>query len=84
MSILTPIPPATPLLQRALFRVPVLGWIARDVAFGSHDNIWYALVIFVTAVVLSVATWGLAALVMVALTLVPVMFAFLIVFSKPF
>lgn len=83
MSLLTPVPPALPLAQRLFYAVPVLGWIARDVAFGTSDNIWYALVIALTALVLAVATWGLPALVLAALALVPVCFGFLIVLARP-
>ncbi len=83
MSILTPIPPRTPLAARALLSLPLIGWIARDVAFGDKDNIWYALVILLTTAILSLATWGLPALVMMALLLVPVCFGLIIVFSLP-
>ena len=64
MSILTPIPPRLPLYQRLLFQVPILGWIARDVAFGSPDNAWYAAAIAATAWILAVTTWGLVAFVL--------------------
>ena len=83
MSILTPVPPSVPWPARAFFHLPVIGWMARDVAFGSADNLWYALVIALTVLILSVATWGLPALVMVALAFVPVMFTFLVVIARP-
>lgn len=83
MSILTPIPPALPWPRRLFFHIPVLGWIARDVAFGTPDNFWYALVLALTALVFSVATWGLPALVLTGLALVPVMFVLLILISRP-
>lgn len=81
MSILTPIPPATPVLKRALLQIPVLGWIARDVLFGDRDNIWYALVIVLTGLILALSTWGIAALVVTCVALVPVIFATLILIS---
>lgn len=83
MSILTPIPPRTSLPARVALSIPLIGWIARDVVFGSKDNIWYALVILVTLAGLSLATWGLPALVVMALSLVPVCFGLIIVFAKP-
>jgi hypothetical protein len=83
MSILTPIPPTTPLPARVFLAIPLIGWIARDVFFGDKDNIWYAMVIVLTALFLSVSTWGLPALVRTALALVPVCFFFLIVLSRP-
>ena len=64
MSILTPIPPRLPLYQRLLFQIPILGWIARDVAFGTDDNIWYAAAIAATIWILSISTWGLVAFVL--------------------
>ena len=42
------------------------------------DNVFYALMILLTGVVLAVQVWGLVALVMTALVAVPVMFVILI------
>jgi len=83
MSMLTPLPPSLPIVPRLIYSLPVVGWIARDVAFGDKDNIWYALVIALTAVVLAVATYGLPALVMIMLSLVPLMFLFFVAISWP-
>jgi hypothetical protein len=66
-----------PLALRLLHALPIFGQIARDIA-KDKDSIFYALVIFLTIVVLSVSTWGLVALTMTALVLVPVVFALLI------
>ncbi len=68
--------------ERAVYTIPVLGWIARDISRGV-ENVFYALVIALTLVVLAVKTWGLVALTMTALALVPVMFLWLIVISRP-
>jgi hypothetical protein len=65
------------ILTRALRALPVIGWIARDMSKGV-DNVFYALMILLTAVVLAVQVWGLVALVMTALVAVPVMFVILI------
>ncbi len=83
MSLLTPIPPSVPRPSRLVLMIPVIGWIARDVLFGDKDNIWYALVIVLTAFILALATWGLPALVMSALSLVPLCFFMIVYFSKP-
>jgi hypothetical protein len=64
-------------MTRGIYAVPIIGWIARDVA-RDIDNFWYALVIFLTVVVLAVKVWGVVALAMTALAMVPVMFAVLI------
>lgn len=71
MSILTPLPPTIPLLPRLLLQIPVLGWIARDVLFGSKDNIWYALVLIATVWIIAITTWGLVAFVLPVVMLVP-------------
>lgn len=69
---------ATTNLTRAFYAIPVLGWIARDIAEKGEENIYYALVIALTCLVLAVKTWGLVALGLTGLALVPVMFVVLI------
>lgn len=64
-----------------LHTVPVVGWIARDIAHDP-DSIWYALVILLTILVLAVKTWGIMALSLAALAMVPVMFVLLILISR--
>ena len=83
MSILTPVPPRQSFAKRAFFAIPVIGWLARDVMYGTPDNIWYLMVIIVTGLILAVATWGLPALVVTAVAFVPIYFAFLIVVASP-
>jgi hypothetical protein len=73
--------PDPSLMMRGIYAVPLVGQIARDIGSDS-SNIFYALMIFVTLVVLCVKFWGLAALAMAALTLVPVMFTLLILISR--
>ena len=68
---------ATSTLKRGFHSIPVIGWIARDIA-RDHDSIWYALVILLTVLVLAVKTWGIVALAMTALAAVPVIFVILI------
>lgn len=61
---------------------PLFGWIARDI--GRDVNIvFYMLAIALTVLVLAVKTWGLVALTMAALPMVPVMFAIFIWISLP-
>lgn len=82
MSVL-PAPPARlPLALRLLYAIPVIGWIARDISRGV-ENVFYALAIAALALVLAVKTWGLVALTLTALCLVPVMFVLLIAISRP-
>jgi hypothetical protein len=70
------------LAERALYAVPVLGWIARDISRGV-ENVFYALVILLTLLVLAVMTWGLAAITLTAVALVPVIFVLLIWVTLP-
>ncbi|MBT8412057.1 MAG: hypothetical protein KJP02_09705 [Octadecabacter sp.] len=80
---LTPLPPSLPLAKRAFYSIPVVGWLARDVMYGDHDNIYYLLVIIATAVIISFSIWGLPALVIKALIAVPFYMLFLIVVASP-
>jgi 4-hydroxybenzoate polyprenyltransferase len=83
MSDMTSSPARLPWSARLFFGIPIIGTIAREVVFGDKDNIWYALVIVLTALILSIAQWGLAALVVFYLPFVAIAFGFIIVFSKP-
>jgi hypothetical protein len=60
--------------------VPVIGWIARDIA-QEPDSVWYALVIVLTLFVLAFATWGVMVLSLLALATVPVIFAIMILIT---
>ncbi len=66
--------------ERRLHSVPVLGWIARDIA-QDPDSIWYALVILLTIFVLAIKTWGIMVLSLAALATVPVVFVVLILIT---
>lgn len=69
-------------LGRLARAVPVLGQVIRDIERDTN-SIYYLLVILLTALVLAIQTWGLPALVMTALALVPVMFVLLIFIARP-
>lgn len=69
-------------LGRFARATPVVGQVIRDIERDT-TSIYYLLVIFVTAVVLGIQTWGLPALVLTALALVPVMFVLLIILARP-
>jgi len=69
-------------LGRVARAIPVVGQVIRDIERDTN-SIFYLLVIFVTAVVLAVQTWGLPALVLTALALVPVMFVLLVFIARP-
>lgn len=69
-------------LGRFVRRLPVVGRVIREIE-READTFYYLITIFVTAVVLAVQTWGLPALVLTALTMVPVMFVVLIILARP-
>lgn len=67
---------------RPQLRIPLFSALARDI--GRDVNIiFYLLAIALTVLVLAVKTWGLVALTMAALPMVPVMFAIFIWISLP-
>jgi hypothetical protein len=74
-------PPCRPLWQRLFFAIPVIGWVAHDLLFRDADNIWYALVAFVSLWMCAVLTFGLPGLYLPALALVPVILATLILIT---
>ena len=77
------IPARKPLWLKLFLAIPVIGWVARDLMFGDKDNIWYAIIAFVSLWLSSAIVFGLPGLYLPALALVPVMFLFLIIFAKP-
>jgi hypothetical protein len=69
-------------LTQPKVQIPVLSAIARDVACDVNV-IFYLLVIALTLLVLAIKTWGLVVLTMVALCMVPLMFALFVWISWP-
>jgi hypothetical protein len=69
-------------IDRTLRALPVIGRIIREVE-REIDTVYYLIVIALTAVVLAVQAWGLPALVLTALALVPVIFILLIWVTLP-
>lgn len=63
-------------------RIPLFSSIADDIGRDSNV-IFYLLIIALTVLVLAVKAWGLAALVVVALACVPLMFAVLVWITIP-
>lgn len=72
-----------PLGQRLFHAIPVIGWVAKD-AGRDINMVFYALVIALTGLVLAVKTWGLVALTLTAVSLVPMIFALFIWMCWPF
>ena len=74
-------PAPLPFWQRLFFAIPVIGWVARDLLFGDKNNIWFALIAFVSLWLSAALTFGLPGLYLPALALVPVMFVVLVVIT---
>ncbi|MBT9385556.1 hypothetical protein KM176_16920 [Pseudooceanicola sp. CBS1P-1] len=72
-------PPAAP--KGWFYKIPVIGWMARDLARDFHGNIYYALIAVLTLLVVAVKIWGLVALGLTAVLLTPVMFVILILLT---
>ncbi len=81
MTLATP-PARLPLWQRLFFAVPVIGWVARDLLFGDKNNVWFALIGFVSLWMSSALVFGLPGLYLPALALVPVIFTVLLLITK--
>lgn len=74
--------PDLPLWQRMFFKIPVLGWVARDLLFGDKNNIWFALIGFFSLWMASALTFGLPGLYLPALAMVPIIFVVLLLITK--
>ncbi len=75
------IPARLPFWQRLFFAIPVLGWVARDLAFGDKSNVWYALIGFISLWLSCALLFGAPGLYIPALAMVPVIFVTLIVIT---
>ena len=75
------IPRPRPLWQQLLFAIPLLGWVARDVAEDTEGNLWYAVILFVSLWACSALTFGLPGLFVPALIMVPVIFTMLLLIT---
>lgn len=71
-----------PLWQRFFFKIPVLGWVARDLLFGDKNNVWFALIGFFSLWMSSALTFGLPGLYLPAVAMVPVVFLLLLLITK--
>ena len=69
-------------LSRLVRSLPVVGRVVREVE-REIDTIYYLVVIALTALVLAIQAWGLPALVLTAVALVPVIFVLLIWVTVP-
>lgn len=67
---------------RMFYALPIIGFVARDI--GRDINmVFYVLLILTTLMVFAIKIWGIAALVLAYLAIVPVIFALLIWITIP-
>lgn len=76
------LPPTLSRGERITFKLPVIGRIAKEVSYGSDDNIFYAIGAFVSLWGCSAMLFGLPGLYIPAVLMVPVMFVLLILISR--
>lgn len=69
--------------QRLFYAIPVIGWIARDIS-RDVTNVFYAVVILLTVLVLGAQVWGPVVFTLAALCAVPCMFGFFFWICWPF
>lgn len=67
--------------EKLIFRLPLLGRIYKEVAYGEADNIYYALASFISAWGCAVLLFGLPGLYIPAVCLVPVVFSVLVLIT---
>lgn len=67
---------------RFLLSLPIIGRIAGDLLYGDKDNIYYFLVILLTIEVVLIMSYGLPALAMSALAMVPVCVVMLVILTR--
>lgn len=68
--------------DRVLAATPLLGPLSRAIA-KDVNLIFYILVILLTALVIAIKTFGIVALVVTYLALIPFIFAFFIIITLP-
>ena len=76
-----PRPSLPRLTRRSFYRVPVLGWIARDLIEGDADNFWYLLAAILCLWIMAIMTWGLPALYLPAVMLAPLLMVLLVIIT---
>lgn len=64
-----------------LYRIPLLGRIAREVIEGDSDNIYYLAVTIATLWILAIAQWGLPALALPMIALAPLCLLMLVLIT---
>jgi hypothetical protein len=70
-------------MERALYHVPVFGWMLKEAVLGPAATKTLFVVNLLLAWVVSAMAFGYPAIILPALTFVPLMFVFLIILTWP-
>lgn len=68
--------------ERALYAIPVIGWMLKDVVHGDRANIWWLLIALVSAWIMAILTFGYPAFILPVIGAVPVAFMLLVLISR--
>lgn len=71
-----------PLYERAIYAVPVLGWMLKDVVHGDRDNIYWFILALASLWVMAIMAFGYPAVILPVLAVVPIVFCVLIVITR--
>lgn len=71
-----------PLAERLLYAIPLIGWMLKDVIHGDRDNVWYFLAAIGSLWIMAIMSFGIQALVVPVVALVPAVFALLLIITR--
>ncbi len=77
----TDMPRRLPLWQRLFFAIPLFGWMAREVAYGDEENLFWAAIALIAMWGCSIMLFGVPGLYIPALMIVPVMWVLLVLMA---
>ncbi|MEO1108429.1 MAG: hypothetical protein AAFX90_10955 [Pseudomonadota bacterium] len=75
-------PRRLPIWQRLFYRIPLLGWLAKDAAEGEPEDLLYTAAAIFSMWGCSALLFGLPGLYIPAVLMVPIMFLILILISR--
>jgi hypothetical protein len=70
-----------PLYERAIYSVPLIGWMLKDVVHGDRSNLWWFLFTLVSCWIMAIMTFGYPAVILPVVCAVPAMFVVLILIT---
>lgn len=69
-------------IERAVFAIPLLGWMLKDVIHGHPDNKWYFLAAVTSCWIMAIMAFGFPAVVVPVVAIVPVAFVTLLLITR--